>query len=103
MYSGRSGSSLRGSSPRHGSVVNSGSLKQQPSAEQIAHTEEISYIKISHKSLQDKPSEWSSRNGLLTSDSLTKHLMKTPAPSKEETETEKIRRWAEVDRPPKAR
>eukprot|EP00961_Rhodomonas_salina_P060119 807236-Rhodomonas_salina.1 len=90
MFGGaRNGSSLRDSSSRHGSPATNGTLKHQHTAEDVAR------IKINSASLQDKPSEWSSRNGFLTSDTLTEHILRLPTLPTSETDRDKVSKWAQ--------
>mmetsp|Transcript_41578 Transcript_41578/g.97702 ORF Transcript_41578/g.97702 Transcript_41578/m.97702 type:complete len:96 (-) Transcript_41578:25-312(-) len=68
-------------------------------AKQNSSEDQMTRIKNNSASLRDTPSQWSLRNGLLTSDILAEHVVSTLAVSREETDKDKIRRWADMHLP----
>eukprot|EP00961_Rhodomonas_salina_P029786 401288-Rhodomonas_salina.1 len=72
-----------GSAPQRSSSGGSGSPQEPARAEMLARI----------KSLQVKPTDWSTRMRFLTRDLLMEHVMKTPSSPQVETEQDKIKTW----------
>lgn len=79
----------RSSSPQRTS-----SHQRQGQWQRHSTNEQEDNIKHSSATLENKPSQWSTRKGFLTSEVLMEHVMRTPEPSRVETDKDKIRNWA---------